>query len=88
MTNPRTGGAPYPPPPERHNCILIAIQSHIDTHGYPPTIREIAALTSLPQSTAYQCIKRLERQGYLTRQPGKPRSIALVGAAREPPKEA
>jgi SOS-response transcriptional repressor LexA len=68
---------------DNQSTILQAIQAFIDVQGFSPTIREIALMAGLPQSSAYVAIKQLERQGHITRQPGKARSIAI---AKPPPK--
>lgn len=52
-------------------------------HGYPPTVREIGAEVGLASpSTVHGHLAKLERAGYLRRDPTKPRAIELVGRAR------
>lgn len=56
--------------------ILEFIRSWVETHGYPPSVREIGEAVELvsPSSVAYQ-LKELERKGYLRRDPNRPRAV-------------
>ncbi len=47
--------------------------------GYPPTIREIAKAVNLSSSaTVYGHLKKLEKLGYVRRDPSKPRAIEIL----------
>lgn len=47
-------------------------------HGYPPSVREICKGVGLSStSTVHGHLTRLERKGYLTRDPSKPRAVAI-----------
>ncbi len=51
-------------------------------HGYPPSVREIcAALDMKSTSTVHNHLKALERDGYIRRDPTKPRAIEIAGMA-------
>jgi repressor LexA len=68
-------------PPEltaRQQQIVIAIQEWTETHGYPPTLREIGAAVGLvsPSSVVYQ-LKELESKGVLRRDPDRPRAVLI-----------
>lgn len=66
-------------PKGRQGEILTFIKGHCTRHGYPPTVREIAAGVGLSSpSTVHRHLERLEADGYLKRDPSKPRAM-LVG---------
>ncbi len=50
-------------------------------HGYGPTIREVAEGCFIANSTALVYLSRLEAWGWVTREPGKARSLRLGPAA-------
>jgi SOS-response transcriptional repressor LexA len=51
---------------------------HIDTNGYPPSIREIAEGCFSSPMTVSSMLGILEAQGKITRSAGKARSICIV----------
>lgn len=64
---------------EREQKILDYMKTEIKTKGYPPTVREIcAALHIKSTSTAHKDIENLVRQGYLVKDPSKPRALMVV----------
>ena len=63
--------------PIRKN-ILAFLAAHVKQHGFPPTVREVAAHVGRPISTVHKNIKRLEMAGYLTTTPKKYRSARLT----------
>jgi repressor LexA len=62
--------------------VLNAIRSYYAEHGYPPSLREIGALSGLdsPSSVRYQ-LGELERMGWIRRQPNRSRAIAVLDPA-------
>lgn len=45
---------------------LDAIRAHVEDHGYPPTVQELAdACGYASKSTAADTLRRLERKGWL-----------------------
>lgn len=56
------------------------ILSHVSTHGYPPSVREIGQAVGLHSSSsvAHQ-LQVLQARGYLTRTPGVNRGLTVVG---------
>src|SRR4029450_11518833 len=64
------------------------VVDYVDTHGYPPTVREIGDAVGLASpSTVHAHLANLERAGLLKRDPTKPRAIELVGRGpRETPR--
>lgn len=64
---------------EREQKILNYMKEEIRTKGYPPTVREIcSALGIKSTSTAHKDIENLVRQGYLVKDPSKPRALMVV----------
>lgn len=64
---------------EREQKILNYMKEEIRTKGYPPTVREIcAALGIKSTSTTHKDIESLVRQGYLVKDPSKPRALMVV----------
>lgn len=59
--------------------ILTFIQRYSDTHGYPPSVREIGrALGLTSSSTVHSHLAALEKKGYLHRDPSKPRALEIL----------
>jgi repressor LexA len=67
--------------------ILHAIEDYWREHGRPPTIREIGSLVGIT-SCGYVAhhVAMLERQGLLSREPGRSRGLRVLGtiAAGDP----
>jgi repressor LexA len=64
---------------KQHTEILIFIQAYQHEHGFSPTVEEIkehVGFSSKSMTTYY--LNRLEKEGYLHRQPRIARSIVLV----------
>lgn len=70
--------------------ILDFIAAEVRHRGYPPSVREIGAAVGLASTSTVQAhLKTLERQGYLRRDPTKPRALEVrydpaSGSAIEP----
>ena len=64
----------------RQRLILETINDAVAAHGYPPTMREIGDAVGLQStsSVAYQ-LRALEKKGFLTRDPHKPRAVDVHG---------
>lgn len=64
---------------EREQRILDYMKNEIREKGYPPTVREIcAALNIKSTSTAHKDIDSLVKQGYIKKDPSKPRALMIV----------
>ena len=64
---------------EREQKVLDFMKQEIRVKGYPPTVREICtALGIKSTSTVHKDIASLERQGYLRKDPAKPRALMIV----------
>lgn len=60
-------------------AIYDYIKSFQETHGYPPSVREICNAVGLRStSTVHGHLERLEKKGLIRRDPTKPRAIELV----------
>src|SRR5437762_11114751 len=68
---------------QRQREIWEFIVGYVDSHGYPPTVREIGEAVGLASpSTVHAHLANLERAGLLRRDPTKPRALELVGRER------
>ncbi len=68
---------------DRQREIYDYVTRYAETHGYPPTVREIGEAVGLASpSTVHAHLANLERAGYLRRDPTKPRALELVGRER------
>lgn len=69
---------------EREQKILDYMKSEIRQKGYPPTVREIcSALNIKSTSTAHKDIDSLVKQGYIKKDPSKPRALMIVDNVSE-----
>src|SRR5438876_10063354 len=67
----------------RQQEIWDFLVDYVDTHGYPPTVREIGEAVGLASpSTVHAHLANLERAGLLRRDPTKPRALELMGRER------
>jgi len=54
------------------------LKTYTETKGYPPSVREICAAVSLKStSTVHGHLKRLEKKGFIKRDPSKPRALEI-----------
>ena len=61
--------------------VLRLIHERVSEKGYPPTVREIGAAVNLSStSTVHGHLARLEKKGFLQKDPTKPRAIELTQA--------
>ncbi|WP_053957208.1 transcriptional repressor LexA [Inediibacterium massiliense] len=59
--------------------ILNYIKTIVSTKGYPPSVREICAAVGLKStSTVHSHLSNLEKNGYIRRDPTKPRTIEIL----------
>lgn len=64
---------------ENQNKILKSIRWKIKEFGYPPSVREICALADIRStSTVHFHMNKLEKLGYIKRDPSKPRAIEII----------
>ncbi len=59
--------------------ILEYIKECIVNHGYPPAVRDICAAVKLKStSSVHSHLETLEKNGYIRRDPTKPRAIEII----------
>src|SRR5699024_1565772 len=59
--------------------IFDFITSEVKTKGYPPAVREIAKAVGLASSsTVHGHLERIEKKGFIKRDPTKPRAIEII----------
>ncbi len=64
---------------EREQKILNYMKEVIRSKGYPPTVREICGALSIKStSTVHKDIGNLVKQGYIVKDPSKPRALMVV----------
>ncbi|MBU9714398.1 transcriptional repressor LexA [Evansella tamaricis] len=69
---------------KRQQDILEFIKEEVNKRGYPPSVREIGEAVGLASSsTVHGHLSRLEKKGYIRRDPTKPRAIEVMGADRD-----
>ncbi|MBH5317775.1 transcriptional repressor LexA [Paenibacillus sp. GSMTC-2017] len=69
---------------KRQNSILEFIKQEVRDKGYPPSVREIAeAVGLLSSSTVHGHLDRLEKKGFIRRDPTKPRAIEILNQEDE-----
>ncbi len=63
----------------RQRQILETIEQHMRDRGYPPSVREIGEAVGLTSpSTVHSHLATLQREGFLRRDPSKPRAIEVT----------
>lgn len=64
---------------KRQQAILDFIKEQVAHKGYPPSVREIGEAVGLASSsTVHGHLARLEKKGYIRRDPTKPRAIEII----------
>jgi len=64
---------------EQQKKILNYIQKEVNTKGYPPSVREICSAVGLKStSSVHAHLEKLEKNGYIRRDPTKPRAIEIL----------
>lgn len=67
----------------RQGELLSLIKQFVREKGYPPTVRELVALTGKKSTSGVQkLLDVLGRKGYIKRAPGRSRGIVPVGGVR------
>ena len=64
---------------EKQKEILDFLKSQIINKGYPPSVREICEAVNLKStSSVHSHLETLEKNGYIRRDPAKPRAIEII----------
>ncbi|HBE06559.1 MAG TPA: repressor LexA [Firmicutes bacterium] len=70
----------------RQQEILDFIRKEVREKGYPPSVREIGEAVNLSSSsTVHSHLERLEKLGYIRRDPTKPRAIEILSESSTAP---
>lgn len=68
--------------PKKQQEIYDFIKRQVHDKGYPPSVREICVAVGLSStSTVHGHLSRLEKKGFIKRDPTKPRTIEIIGDA-------
>ena len=68
---------------KRQTEILFLLRKFVRERGYPPTVRELVALTGRKSTAGVQkLLNALERKGYIQKAPGRSRGIVLSGGVQ------
>ena len=69
---------------DKQIAILEFIKSEISKKGYPPAVRELCDAVNLRStSTVHSHLNKLEKLGYIRKDPTKPRAIEVLDKARD-----
>src|SRR5574341_276459 len=69
----------------RQQEILTFVRRFTETHGYPPSVREIGQAMGLTSSsTVHSHLEALERKGFVRRDPSKPRALEIMSNGHGP----
>jgi len=64
---------------KKQKAILDVIKTKVKEKGYPPSVREIGEAVGLASSsTVHGHLTRLEKKGFIRRDPTKPRAIEIL----------
>ena len=70
---------PYGKTSKKQSEILEYIKSQIINKGYPPSVRDICEAVDLKStSSVHSHLETLEKNGYIRRDPTKPRAIEII----------
>jgi repressor LexA len=68
---------------QRQQEILEFVNTHVEAHGYPPTVREIGQAVGLTSpSTVHAHLAKLESAGLIRRDATKPRALEVIEGGR------
>ncbi|KAB2951289.1 transcriptional repressor LexA [Heliorestis acidaminivorans] len=64
----------------REKDLYHMLQEFVNAKGYPPSVREIGEKMGwASSSTVHLYLERLEKKGYIRKDPSKPRTIEIIG---------
>ena len=69
----------------RQGQYLSFIYYYTKIHGVPPAEADMRRYFRVTPPAVHEMVKTLERQGYIAREPGRPRSIRLLLSRAELP---
>jgi DNA-binding MarR family transcriptional regulator len=68
-------------PTHRQTEAILAIRALQSRDGLSPSLEEIGAFLHITRASAFRLVKELEKKGFITKQPGRYRSLRLTAAA-------
>jgi repressor LexA len=68
---------------EKQKVVLQFIHDYYTDNFYPPSIQEIAKSQTVACNSIQGHVEALDKKGYITKKPGKARSIVLTPKGRE-----
>ncbi|MDQ2087011.1 transcriptional repressor LexA [Herbivorax sp. ANBcel31] len=69
---------------KKQNDILDFLNKEIETKGYPPSVREICRAVGFKStSTVHSYLEKLKREGYIVKDPSKPRALKVIKNSKE-----
>ncbi len=69
----------------RQGQYLAFIYYYTKIHGVPPAEADMQRYFGVTPPSVHEMVKMLERQGFIAREPGRPRSICLLLTRAELP---
>lgn len=69
----------------RQGQYLAFIYYYTKLHGVPPAETDMRRYFRVSPPTIHEMVKTLDRQGFISREPGKPRTIRLLLSRAELP---
>lgn len=63
---------------EKQNLVLDFIRQHIESVGFPPTVRQIATYFSISAKAAHDHVRAISKKGYIRLFPGSARGMELI----------
>lgn len=69
---------------KKEQKVLTEIVDFIALNKYPPSVRELSALTGFSLNSTHGYIERLVEKGFLYHEKGKNRSLRIVGKPSQP----
>lgn len=70
-------------PNDKQNEILEFVNQQVQEKGYPPSVREICSAVGFKStSTVHAYLEKLEKEGFLHKDPTKPRALRIVKGSK------
>ena len=67
---------------EKQQAILDFIQDYLETHQYPPSVREIGRNFGIYPATVQDHLSAIERKGFLTKKKFQSRTLSVAPTSR------
>lgn len=65
----------------RQRDVLAFVRGYLASHGYPPSVRELAETLDITGNAVHGHLTAIERKGHLRRVPGIARGITLIDSS-------